>query len=358
MTPIRQGYFRVSVVPLVLGLAVAEAAPDIPRPEHPNMQMERSEWLNLNGAWEFAETDEAADERYLGREPYPDKITVPFCRESKLSGLARREFVRNVWYRRVFTIPSEWRSPRVRLHVGDGNMPVSEDEFFARYAGLTNALLDNPHLFGFCYTQLTDVEQERNGIYTFDRQAKFDAQRFHKINTRRAAYERTSGPPEPAHRVAWRVLVGAAPDGERSREWRFVTRAPLVAWKWEIDFDDSDWARGRAAFGQKHGRESYIRTPWNTSDIWMRQTFDYDGAPFDEAVLLTHYDNAAEVYINGQLIWSARGWNDDYQGFAVTDALRKALRIGSNVIAIHCHQDEGGQFIDAAVLVGRTRPKP
>jgi hypothetical protein len=35
-----------------------------------------------------------------------------------------------------------------------------------------------------------------------------------------------------------------------------------------------------------------------------------------------HYDNATEVYVNGQQVWQRDRWNDDYQGFAITDALR------------------------------------
>jgi hypothetical protein len=73
---------------------------------------------------------------------------------------------------------------------GYGNSPKSLEEFYERYAGLTNALLDNPNMFGFCYTQLTDVEQEKNGIYTYDRKPKFDIMRIRKINIRKAAYEK------------------------------------------------------------------------------------------------------------------------------------------------------------------------
>lgn len=107
----------VSILSLALmSPAVGHAA--IPRPEHPMPQMVRSEWLNLNGVWEFGETDESDDARFLADNPYPDKIIVPFCRESKLSGLGRRGFVKNVWYRRTFEAPSGWKSPRVLLHVG------------------------------------------------------------------------------------------------------------------------------------------------------------------------------------------------------------------------------------------------
>jgi beta-glucuronidase len=51
-------------------------------------------------------------------------------------------------------------------------------------------LLDNPRVFGYCYTQLTDVFQERNGIFAFDREAKFDLARLTAAQRRRAAVER------------------------------------------------------------------------------------------------------------------------------------------------------------------------
>ncbi len=72
---------------------------------------------------------------------------------------------------------------------GYGNAPISEEEFKERYKGLTDALLDNPCLFGFCYTQLTDVEQEQNGVFTYDRKEKFPSEFFRSVNSRKAAVE-------------------------------------------------------------------------------------------------------------------------------------------------------------------------
>ena len=73
---------------------------------------------------------------------------------------------------------------------GYGNAARSLEEFYERYEGLTTALIDNPRMLGFCYTQLTDVEQELNGIYNYDRTEKFDAERLYKINTKVAAIEK------------------------------------------------------------------------------------------------------------------------------------------------------------------------
>ena len=73
---------------------------------------------------------------------------------------------------------------------GYGEAPKSEEAFIARYRGLTHALLDNPAICAFCYTQLTDVEQEVNGLYTYDRKPKFDPAVIRAINEKTAAIER------------------------------------------------------------------------------------------------------------------------------------------------------------------------
>ncbi len=73
---------------------------------------------------------------------------------------------------------------------GYGDAAKSLDEFYERYEGLTTALIDNPKMLGFCYTQLTDVEQELNGIYNYDRTEKFDSEILYKINSKKAAIEK------------------------------------------------------------------------------------------------------------------------------------------------------------------------
>jgi hypothetical protein len=72
---------------------------------------------------------------------------------------------------------------------GYGNAPKTEEEFLARLKGLTDVLLDDDRIFALCYTQLTDVEQEQNGLYTYDRRPKFDPAVIHAIFSRKAAIE-------------------------------------------------------------------------------------------------------------------------------------------------------------------------
>ena len=71
-----------------------------------------------------------------------------------------------------------------------GKTTTSYEEFYARYEGLTNAILDNPRMIGLCYTQLTDVEQEKNGLFDYvTREPKFDMEIISRINKRKAAIE-------------------------------------------------------------------------------------------------------------------------------------------------------------------------
>lgn len=106
------------LVLLVCGLAAAQ---QIPRPEHPRPQFLRDTWLNLNGRWEFEFDDLNAglDENWAsGARKFTRQITVPFCFESRLSGIGDPSFHPWVWYRRSFTVPAEWKGRRVLLHFG------------------------------------------------------------------------------------------------------------------------------------------------------------------------------------------------------------------------------------------------
>jgi beta-galactosidase/beta-glucuronidase len=93
----------------------------IPRPEHPRPQFRRDTWLNLNGTWSFR-IDNGVSGEQAGWHDDPDcldgRITVPFCPESKLSGVGHTDFMPAVWYGRRLDIPDAWSSRRVRLHFG------------------------------------------------------------------------------------------------------------------------------------------------------------------------------------------------------------------------------------------------
>ncbi len=72
---------------------------------------------------------------------------------------------------------------------GYGDAPKSKEELLERYKNYTDVLLDNPDIMGLCYTQLYDVEQEKNGLYTYGRKPKLDMDKVKAITSRKAKIE-------------------------------------------------------------------------------------------------------------------------------------------------------------------------
>ena len=92
----------------------------IPRPEHPRPDFERSEWINLNGEWQF-EIDagkSGVEKGWVAGKDFSKTIVVPFPPESSLSGVNSKEFMESVWYRRNFDVPAKWVDRRVLLNFG------------------------------------------------------------------------------------------------------------------------------------------------------------------------------------------------------------------------------------------------
>src|SRR5690625_649269 len=92
----------------------------IDRNEYPRPQFARNEWLNLNGEWDFAfdHGKSGIDRKFYEEASFDKKIKVPFCPESKLSGIEYTDFMAAVWYKRTVTVPNEWLDKRTILHFG------------------------------------------------------------------------------------------------------------------------------------------------------------------------------------------------------------------------------------------------
>ena len=90
---------------------------NMPRSEYPRPQFVRDDWLCLNGEWGFEiDRGDSGIHRGLLERELSGRITVPFCPESKLSGIENHDYYNAVWYRRVAMIPAEWAGKRVLLH--------------------------------------------------------------------------------------------------------------------------------------------------------------------------------------------------------------------------------------------------
>jgi beta-galactosidase/beta-glucuronidase len=105
----------------ILLISTLAFAQQIPRPEHPQPQFARPQWQSLNGPWDFefddADKGLAEDWSQPGRK-FSKTITVPFCFESKMSGIADTTFHPTIWYRRAFQPPANSAGKRVLLHFG------------------------------------------------------------------------------------------------------------------------------------------------------------------------------------------------------------------------------------------------
>jgi hypothetical protein len=133
--------------------------------------------------------------------------------------------------------------------------------------------------------------------------------------------------------------------------WRMTTQNPAGDW-FDPAFDASAWKEAPGGFGtaETPGTAGALRTEWNTPDIWLRREFAMPEGPFADLQLDLFHDEDAEVYLNGVLAARVSGYTTDYDAIAIAPAAKAALKPGKNVIAIHCHQTGGGQYIDAGLV--------
>jgi hypothetical protein len=186
------------------------------------------------------------------------------------------------------------------------------------------------------YTQTTDVEIEVNGMLTYDRavvKLPPDAKELHA---------RLSSPPSVREVVA---------TSERSPQpWRYTIETPAEGW-FTSAFNDSAWTQGNGGFGRPGTARASVGTPWQTSDIWLRRTFDLPAAALANPHLRVFHDDDAEVYVNGERIATLPGAVNGYSYVPLDAAAKALLRSGaSNTLAIHVKQIRGGQFADAGLV--------
>ena len=199
--------------------------------------------------------------------------------------------------------------------------------------------------FGMCggvYTQITDVEIEINGLITYDRAVvKVDFDRMAEINSRlvKSMLKKDT------------IIATASEGGEM---WKMTTTTPADNW-YATDFNDSNWKTKKSGFGTAGTPNSTVGTTWNTSDIWIRKNFRLDGmnrAMADSLVMLLNHDEDCEIYVNGVKLASFEGYKNGYIVVDITTNVKNALKYDEdNVIAIHCHQTSGGQYIDAGIYL-------
>jgi hypothetical protein len=145
-------------------------------------------------------------------------------------------------------------------------------------------------------------------------------------------------------------LTVAVPTSEHEGvRWKYTTRRPSGQW-WANDFDASSWSEGPGGFGTEGTPGAIVRTEWNTSDIWLRRTFTLPQEKFGDLALRIHHDEDVEVYIDGIKAAQAEGYTTTYETLPLEPDSKAALKPGQHLLAIHCHQTTGGQYIDAGLI--------
>jgi hypothetical protein len=189
-------------------------------------------------------------------------------------------------------------------------------------------------LCGAVYRQLSDVELETNGLLTNDRAIL----RPDVAQTRQANLGPLNVNADP------KLVVPTSEDYPAL--WYYTFTKPNPYWI-QPDFDEEGWRQGFAGFGAGY---SEADTLWDSADIWMRRWVQIpDNTPQNLAFLVMH-DGDVEIYINGVKAASAAGLVEKYTLLPMNLAGRYALRPGKNLIAVHCHQATGGQFIDMGIV--------
>ncbi len=220
---------------------------------------------------------------------------------------------------------------------GYGGLPQSLDEWKRRYTKSIDVLcgLRRRGIAAGVYTQTTDVEGEINGLLTYDRIAKADPawlkERHQKLMTT----------PDAA---TYSTIMESCE--KQAHVWSYTFNAPADGWH-ESDFNASGWESGKGGFGTPITPKSKVGTTWTSNEIWMRREFQLTSRPKGRPVLRIFHDEEVTVFLNGTQIASLSGFLTDYST-VVLDG-EAPLKPGRNVIAVHCRNTEGGQFIDVGI---------
>lgn len=143
-----------------------------------------------------------------------------------------------------------------------------------------------------------------------------------------------------------RILV---PTSEKEgTQWNYTTQKPADRW-FAADFAANGWKQGPGGFGTRGTPGTVVRTEWDSPDIWLRREIEMPEGPTGNLFLRLHHDEDAEVYVNGVLALQVNGYTTDYEDYPMLPAGRAALKPGPNLIAVHCRQTGGGQYIDLGI---------
>jgi hypothetical protein len=135
----------------------------------------------------------------------------------------------------------------------------------------------------------------------------------------------------------------ATTSDEQDYTVKYTEEAPSGSWE-NMSYNDASWKTGKAPFA--HNR-SANGTRWRTENLWVRRVFDVNTIPNGNAYLKIRHDDNIEVYLNGEKIYSLKGWIERFEYIPIN---KEKLKKGKNVLAIHIANTAGGAFLDAGIV--------
>ena len=140
----------------------------------------------------------------------------------------------------------------------------------------------------------------------------------------------------------------------RPTTWRYSTAEAEDA-NWNTPaFDDAKWATGRSGFGTPSTPALQERTAWDTPTIRLRTTIEVPRlGPDDQMLLHVFHDEDVTIYVNGRVMFEARGYVTAYRDIPLSAEQRGMFSEGKNTIAVECRQTGGGQGVDVGLSLIR-----
>ncbi|WP_295721176.1 glutaminase family protein [Mucilaginibacter sp.] len=135
--------------------------------------------------------------------------------------------------------------------------------------------------------------------------------------------------------------------------FQYVETKPAYGWE-GTNFNDNSWKTGAAPFGDNKGQD---KTYWKSDNIWARRTFYLKNLNFKKLYLKINHDDNIQVYLNGEKIYNKTGWLSKFAWFEISGDIIKKLKIGKNVLAMHCANTAGGTHLDAGLSTDPPEPK-
>jgi hypothetical protein len=131
--------------------------------------------------------------------------------------------------------------------------------------------------------------------------------------------------------------------------WRYTTAKPQGDWT-KTTFGDSSWLLGKSGFGTPETPGAVVGTTWDTSDIWLRREVEIPKEKLKDVELWLYHDDDVQIYVNGVLAVQSPGWTTSYDAVPLSELAKESLKPGKNLIAVHCRQTGGGQYVDVGLV--------